>query len=75
MARTYAPWTRPWTTSCIIRRCGCSRKRAALGIPYAIGNTQSGFYGGINYDLEVNAFSPGRAVTTGHPATKFAYEA
>lgn len=41
---------------------------------YAIGNTQGGFYGGIDYDLEVDAFSLGRAVTTGRLAAKYACE-
>ena len=41
---------------------------------YAIGNTAGGFYGGIDYDLEVDAFSLGRAVTTGRLAAQYAVE-
>ncbi len=41
---------------------------------YAVGNTAGGFYGGIDYDLEVDAFSLGRAVTTGRLAAKYACE-
>ena len=32
------------------------------------------FYGGIDYDLEVDAFSLGRAVTTGRLAAQYAVE-
>ena len=39
---------------------------------YATGNTSGGFYGGIDYDLEVDAFSLGRAVTTGRLAGEYA---
>jgi fumarate reductase flavoprotein subunit len=42
---------------------------------YAVGNTAGGFYGGIDYDLEVDAFSLGRAVTTGRLAAQYACEA
>ena len=41
---------------------------------YAVGNTAGGFYGGIDYDLEVDAFSLGRAVTTGRLAAQAACE-
>ncbi|MBR2835669.1 MAG: FAD-dependent oxidoreductase [Coriobacteriales bacterium] len=39
---------------------------------YATGNTAGGFYGGIDYDLEVDAFSLGRAVTSGRLAAQYA---
>lgn len=39
---------------------------------YAVGNTSGGFYGGTDYDLEVDAFSLGRAVTTGRLAGEYA---
>ena len=41
---------------------------------YAIGNCSGHFYGGIDYDLEVDAFSLGRAVTTGRLAAQYAVE-
>lgn len=39
---------------------------------YAVGNTSGGFYGGTDYDVEVDAFSLGRAVTTGRLAGMYA---
>ena len=39
---------------------------------YAVGNTSGGFYGGTDYDLECDAFSLGRAATTGRLAGQHA---
>ncbi|NTU89955.1 MAG: FAD-binding protein, partial [Actinobacteria bacterium] len=39
---------------------------------YAAGNTSGGFYGGTDYDLEVDAYSLGRAATTGRLAGEYA---
>lgn len=39
---------------------------------YAVGNCSGGFYGGADYDLEVDAFSLGRAATTGRLAGEHA---
>ena len=39
---------------------------------YAVGNTSGGFYGGVDYDLELDAFSLGRAATTGRLAGEHA---
>ena len=35
---------------------------------YAVGNTQGGYFGGPNYDIECDGFSLGRAITTGRIA-------
>lgn len=39
---------------------------------YACGNTSGGFYGGVDYDLEINCTSIGRAITTGRLAGQHA---
>ena len=52
--------------------CIRDRDDAVIEGLYAIGNTAGGFYGGIDYDLEVDAFSLGRAVTTGRLAAQYA---
>ena len=41
---------------------------------YAAGNTSGGFYGGTDYDMEVDGFSLGRAATTGRLAGTYAAE-
>lgn len=43
-----------------------------IGGLYAVGNCSGGFYGGADYDLEVDAFSLGRAATTGRLAGEHA---
>ena len=43
-----------------------------IGGLYACGNTSGGFFGGSDYDLEVNSTSIGRALTTGRLAGQHA---